>query len=213
MTGLAFLLRGYGRPEQYFNAWHAQTLSMFLLLAVLSLMIPTVSKLWGRTTTEGILAQSRGTAVVIMFSYGLWLFFQLETKRAMFDEPSKKSPKTAHGRREKGDTLRGIATIGAGAGAAAVGGSINRDYLIHERDDDEEEDPPELSRLGALIAVVVFTALLALNTQFATDSIQGLMAEHGLTDSSIASSSCLSSATIQERSRSPSTTKWTWVFV
>jgi len=182
MTGLAFLLCGYGRQEQYFNARMAQTISMFLLLAVLSLMIPTASRLSGHATTEGILAQSRGTAVVVMFSYGLWLLFQLGTNRALFEEPSKKSPRALSGKRDAGGMLEGLAIIGAGAGAAAVGGSINQEHLVQEQEEDEE-DPPELSKLGALIAAIVFTALLALNTQFATDSIQGLMTEHGLTDS------------------------------
>jgi len=45
MTGLGFLLGGFQRKriEQYFSATVAQTISMLLLLAVVSLIIPTAS--------------------------------------------------------------------------------------------------------------------------------------------------------------------------
>lgn len=182
MTGLAFLLGGIRHGEQAFNPRVAQTIGMLLLLAVLSLTIPTVSQLWGNTSRAGILAQSRGTAVVIMCSYVLWLFFQLKTNRALFDQVGEKAPKAKSHRKEPGDALKGLATIGAGAGAAVAGGHINQKNLVHE-EPDEEEPTPQLTRVVAVAAIVLFTALLTMNTQFATDSIQGIMATNGVSES------------------------------
>lgn len=93
MTGLSFIFGGINRTEQFFNARIAQTISMLLLLAVLSLTVPTVSQLWSHTSPAGILAQSRGTSVVIILSYGLWLVFALKTNRELFRERSRHSRK------------------------------------------------------------------------------------------------------------------------
>lgn len=102
MTGLGFLLGGFRRIEQYFSAAVAQTISMLLLLAVVSLIIPTASHIMTDTTPGGILAQSRGTSVVILISYGLWLLFQLKTNRSMFREPAKPSLKRKSSKIEEG---------------------------------------------------------------------------------------------------------------
>ena len=71
MIGLGSLIGGINRVEQYFNAPFAQTISMLLLLGVTSLIIPTAAHLMTTTTKEGILAQSRGTSVVILLSHVL----------------------------------------------------------------------------------------------------------------------------------------------
>ncbi|KAK3679991.1 Vacuolar calcium ion transporter [Recurvomyces mirabilis] len=178
MTGVAFVVGGYHRKEQYFSIRLAQTISMFLLLAVLSLTIPTVSRLWGHSTPAGILAQSRGTAVVIMTSYVLWLVFQLKTNRSLFDLPDEvaKASKPWEGRslsREAGAALKAVAAQGA-MGASMAGGTIVRENLIH--DQPEEKAIPKLSWPVAIVAIVATTVLLALNTEFATNSIQAMSA-------------------------------------
>jgi len=152
MTGLGFLLGGFKHIEQYFSAAVAQTISMLLLLAVVSLVIPTASHIMTNTTPGGILAQSRGTSVVILISYGLWVLFQLKTNQSMFREPAKPSLKRPSLKRkleiEEGGAFRGIAQIGAATVAASGGG--------------------------------VSTALIGFNTSFATDSIQGVLQHAGL---------------------------------
>lgn len=178
MTGLAFLLGGYRRQEQYFNPRIAQTISMFLLLAVLSLTIRTVSQLWSHSTPAGLLAQSRGTAVIIIFSYLLWLMFQLKTNRSLFQEKSPEGPLRESMRHEKdsGDAMKAMALVGVACGAATAGGKVNQKNLVQEGED--EEDEPVLSAITALSGLILFTTLLAFNMQFATDSVQGIMIEH-----------------------------------
>jgi Ca2+:H+ antiporter len=178
MTGLAFLIGGIGRQQQYFNKTVAQTMSMFLLLAVLSLLVPTLSSLLGDVSPQEILTQSRGTAIIIMLSYLLWLVFQLWTNQEVFTEPSQKVPRLPFGTVQSGQAVRALATMGAGTGAA-TGGYVNSEVLVYEEEEDETES---LSPGFAVVIVCIFTTLLAFNTQFATDSLQSLTTRHGLTE-------------------------------
>jgi Ca2+:H+ antiporter len=179
MTGLAFLIGGIGRQQQYFNRTVAQTMSMFLLLAVLSLLVPTLSALLGDVSPQEILTQSRGTAIVIMLSYILFLIFQLWTNQEVFTEPSQKVPRLSLTPTvQSGQALRSLAATGAGI-AAAAGGNVNSEFLIYEEDEEEAES---LSPIFAMVIVCIFTTLLAFNTQFATDSLQSLTTQHGLTE-------------------------------
>jgi Ca2+:H+ antiporter len=186
MTGLGFLLGGFKHIEQYFSAAVAQTISMLLLLAVVSLVIPTASHIMTNTTPGGILAQSRGTSVVILISYGLWVLFQLKTNQSMFREPAKPSLKRPSLKRkleiEEGGAFRGIAQIGA-ATVAASGGGVNQEQLVRfsnaEAEDDEIHEP-QLNLPTAIATLTVSTALIGFNTSFATDSIQGVLQHAGL---------------------------------
>jgi Ca2+:H+ antiporter len=178
-TGASFLLGGINRMEQFFNVTVAQMVSMLLLLAVSSLIIPSTARLMTSTSTEGILAQSRRISVVILISYVLWLAFTLVTHRSKFNEPSMKVPKRPARTLPEGAANRSIAAIGAG-GAAATGGSfhvkrIYKDPNEEYQDDEEDFETCSLSLTGAIITLVVSVVFVAFNTQFATDSIQALL--------------------------------------
>lgn len=161
MTGFAFFFGGIQRQEQYFNVTIAQTMGMFLLLAILSLTIPTVSRLLGSATENGIKSQSYGTAIVIIVSYLLWLTFQFWTHRMMFEEPTqpyKKRPK----KMADNTPIQEL----------AIEEEIEREK--------EEEETPRLSRIAAIITIIASTTLLAFNAEFASNSVQGVMEQHHL---------------------------------
>ncbi|KAK5110599.1 hypothetical protein LTR85_000976 [Meristemomyces frigidus] len=86
---------------------------------------------------------------------------------------------TPTGKEEAAAHFRGLKPVGAGGGAATADGEITREVLVYE---DVEEPSPQLSRTTAVIAAILFTTLLAFNTEYATNSIQGVMVQHGLTD-------------------------------
>jgi Ca2+:H+ antiporter len=90
----------------------------------------------------------------------------------MYNEPSQKVPKKQSGRKESGDVLRGIATMGAGT-AAASGGGVNQQHLVHE---EEEEEVPQLTRLGALITLAGSTVLVAFCAEYMVSSIDAITA-------------------------------------
>lgn len=173
MTGLGFLLGGSRWHDQHFNVTVAQLLGSLLLLAATSLMVPTASYLLVNTTQNDILQQSRGTCVVMLLSYGLWLHFQFYTHADMFHVLGQKAPPREI---ERGTVKKGLATIGA-----RFAGPLG-DTLIQSRfKDDDEVDVPQLSISTAILAIVISTVLIAFNTKFATDSISGLLNEAGLT--------------------------------
>ncbi|ORX96591.1 hypothetical protein BCR34DRAFT_607578 [Clohesyomyces aquaticus] len=188
LTGLGFFLGGLGRLEQYFDPAIAQTIGMLLLLAVLSVVVPTTAHLMTDTTPEGILGQSRGTAVVILVSYGLYVLFQYVTNRALYEigqpkvRKAKPRPKTEI---EDGALFMGMAAIGAGT-AAAAGGNIHSTQLVKAIKEDEDEDEgadsqePRISLSVGIILLIISVVLLAFNSQFATDNLQGLLEHTGL---------------------------------
>lgn len=239
MTGLAFLTGGLRpRRQQYFNAKLAHTIGMLLLLATLSLIIPTVAHNLTLISDHDLQLQSRGTAIVILLSYCLWLGFQLGPDREIFLEDSGKSAqvgtrapsdeswdasKKEHRRyvsfkvmeRHKNSAM-GALMIRAFLIGKAVGGPgdlflakiLNPEpvalsafelgrpkswekspslfkrlkyyqYLSWER---SVQQPPQpcLDISVAFILILVSTTLIGFNTEFATNSIQNLLEQAGL---------------------------------
>ncbi len=171
MTGLGFFIGGLWRPEQHFNGTVAQLLGSLLLLAATSLMVPTVSRLFFNTPPQGILHQSHGTAVMLLLSYGFWLYFHLRTHAQLFHEPSKHAPPLIA---KRGDALRRIGEIGVKA-AGTTGGAVIENQMVDDR------LKPQLSVWTAVGTITISTVLIAFNTQFATESINGLLNQAGLT--------------------------------
>lgn len=171
---------GLKRKEQRFNAAIAQTISMLLLLATISLTIPTTSRLLSSVSEGGIIAQSRGTSVIVLISYALWVIFQPKTHRNAFEnEVTTSHPEPGP---KEGATPLNLSIMGAGA-AAAVGGAVHSSgNLVYT---DEPEDEPQISAMAAVATMLISTTLLAFNFLFATDSIQGLLEEAGLTNTFI----------------------------
>ena len=172
MNGLALFVGGCKRVEQFYNRTVAQLLGSLLLLAFLSLMIPTASSLLSTISLGDVVRQSRGTAIMLLSSYVLWLIYQFKTHRDTF-APAGKAPLKSH---PKGTATKGIAKMGA-ASAAIIGGAMSNGKF---EDDDDEEEFPQLSLWTSIGATIVLTVLIAFNTQFATDTINGLLNQAGL---------------------------------
>lgn len=178
VMGMCFFSGGIGRVEQFFNLTVAQTAASLLALAIGAMIIPTAFSIFavgnGPEATQeridqGVTRGSRGTAVMLLFVYVCYLYFQLSTHIDMYNEPSQKAPKKPNGKKGTGDAIRGIATIGAGTGAAASGGQINKENLVHEAP--EEEDEPQLTRIGALVTLAGSTVLVALCAEYMVSAI------------------------------------------
>lgn len=179
MPGLGFFFGGLNRVQQYFNITFVQTHGQMLLLAILSLMLPTAGQALANTNDEGVLKQSRGSSIVLLICYGLFMYFQLRTHVDMYNEPSQKVPKRPTGKKEQGETLRGIASMGAGS-AAATGGRIHSRVLVQEAEEEEEE--PQLPLMTAMLTVAVSTTLLTFNTLYATNVIQDMLERLNISD-------------------------------
>lgn len=171
VMGMCFFFGGLKRTEQFFNLTVAQTASSLLALAIGSLIIPTAFVIFAGDNNT-VTPVSRGVAVMLLFVYGCYLFFQLSTHIDMYNEPSQKVPKRPSGKKDAGDALRGLATIGAGTGAAAAGGGINRENLVHE--EDEPEETPQLTVVGAVITLAISTVFIALCAEYMVSAIDAV---------------------------------------
>ncbi|OOQ84858.1 putative sodium/calcium transporter [Penicillium brasilianum] len=172
LTGLSFLIGGIRYHEQVFDKNLTQTITMLLFLAILSLVVPTASHYLSNIDNAGILAQSRGTAVVIIISYVLWLIFDLKTHRpieALYQNTVIQENRRARNRILCGDQLQ--------EGPKSDPTSIEATSQLPREapTDDIVNTEHRLTVPVAIITILAATALLSLNTEFATDSVQSLM--------------------------------------
>ena len=180
MTGLAFFVGGLQRSEQHFNVRIAQLLGSLLFLAAMSIVVPTISPLVVSTSREGILRQAHGTAIMLLLSYCFWLYFQLRTHVDLFREPSPHDPPL---KPKPKNAFKAMGVVGAKA-AGTMGGALIKEQMVEHMLVDIVEDvkeEPQLTVWTAIGMIVISTVLIAFNTQFATESIDGLLNQARLT--------------------------------
>lgn len=93
VLGCCFISSGIRRVESKFNETVASTMSSLLAVAATSLIIPATlysTLANSKSDTEAnILVLSRGTAIIMLILYCLYLFFQLKTHAELFDAESQ----------------------------------------------------------------------------------------------------------------------------
>lgn len=89
VLGCCFISSGIRRGESRFNETVASTMSSLLAVAATSLIIPATMyaalKPSHKDSDSNILVLSRGTAIIMLFLYCLYLYFQLKTHAHLFD--------------------------------------------------------------------------------------------------------------------------------
>ncbi|KAK6350382.1 hypothetical protein TWF718_003575 [Orbilia javanica] len=206
VMGMSFFLGGINRVEQHFNTTVAQTASSLLAVAVLSLIIPSAFH-WAGTSSgqaegslqEGIIGLSRGTAVILLLVYGVYLFFQLKSHADLFNIQSQKAPKRSElepsamqhllqqsvntGAATLGHSAiqgqaypRAINTINRFGSGSSPDGEVTTAEIV-DGEEEEEGPQPELLLITAAILLVISTALVAICAEFLVDSLDYLV-EH-----------------------------------
>ena len=172
MTGLGFFLGGISRHEQRFNASLAQTIGMLLLLAISSLVIPTASRQLQAITYEQVKFQSRGTAIMTLISYVLWLYFQLGTHAPMFEpvKPTERSPSN--------ETMQGLLNAENVIRKKGLAEWMIPYRKLYWRNQDQTK--PSMDVPIAVAIVALSTVLIGFCTEFVTNSIQELLERTGL---------------------------------
>ena len=192
---MAFALGGYNRPEQHFNMTVAQTACSLLILAGASLIIPTAfvkfSDADDNLTKAKVPLLSRGTAIILLFVYCCYLFFQLRTHISVYNAPSEKVQKQSLVRRDTGapkkstEVSKGVAAVGAPSNVSA-GGQINADNVSEKdhatqediEEDEADEEEPNLSMVGAFATLAGSTALIGVCSEFVVDNISEVANEN-----------------------------------
>jgi Ca2+:H+ antiporter len=92
VLGCCFIAGGINRQEQNFNKTVASTMSSLMAVASASLIIPAtlyaVIDKKNADVDEKIMMLSRGTAIILLIIYVLYLIFQLKTHANLFDDPT-----------------------------------------------------------------------------------------------------------------------------
>lgn len=190
VLGMCFFFGGFGRQVQYFNKTVAQTAASLLALAVASNIIPTVfANHVESDDTNGpavdlsnIASLSRGTSVILLTVYAAYLFFQLKTHLAVFNEPSQKVERTPFRKRPSREgidaMIQSATAVGASTGAASLKGENNEHAMAglkrHENTDDEEEEEEEKATLSGWVAIatlLISTILVAFCAEFMVEGI------------------------------------------
>jgi len=182
VLGMCFFFGGLPRIEQHFNITVAQTAASILALAVGSLLIPTAFT-WGQgaANTSGNLDEklSYGCAVILLVVYGCYLFFQLKSHRELYNAPSQKVEKRKGTKKGEGDALKALAHVG-GATAALSGGQANSQSVVKVPEEEPEE--PTLTFAGALVTLVLATALIGVCAEFLVDSINAVTCQYHVSE-------------------------------
>ncbi|TGO15638.1 hypothetical protein BTUL_0038g00710 [Botrytis tulipae] len=164
IMGASYFAGGIDRLEQSFDVSSASYVANFLTLSVASLIIPTASHVFANSTPENIAAQSRGTAIVLLFVYSIYLFFQLKTHSYVFNPEAglyiKRAPRMTVKDAKKGKITKS---------------ELSPPSVVDSTGEDLE---PHLSMAVGIITLIIGTVVLAFNTTFAVDSIDGLTADH-----------------------------------
>ena len=170
VMGMCFAFGGIGRQEQFFNVTVAQTAASLLALAIGGLIIPTAFRIFtGKNGDPGVAPTSRGTAVMLLITYACYLFFQLKTHREVYNAPSEKSPKKPSKKKREGAANKAMANAGAAGAQVGVG-----EQGVHVEEEEAEDDPPLLTRIGALITLAGSTVLVALCAEYMVSAIDAL---------------------------------------
>lgn len=97
VLGFCFVFGGYNRVQQTFNQTAAQTMSSLLAISCASLLIPAAFRATiphskkDIIVDDKILALSRGTAIILLIVYVLFLIFQLGSHHSLFEQQEQET--------------------------------------------------------------------------------------------------------------------------
>lgn len=192
VMGMCFFFGGLRRQEQFFNMTVAQTAASLLALAIAGIIIPTVFDKETELPVSSTAALSRGTAVILLFVYAGYLYFQLKTHHSVFSEESQKVPMKPK-KHDLGPAAIKKGLIGP-AGLVGMPGHndesgtnnkklqqmLNADPTID--DDEEDAEDPQLSFAVAMGTLAGSTVLIAFCAEFLVDSIDYVTTQGGISE-------------------------------
>ncbi|ODQ81796.1 hypothetical protein BABINDRAFT_160035 [Babjeviella inositovora NRRL Y-12698] len=180
VLGCCFIAGGYNRLQQVFNQTAAQTMSSLMALATAGLLIPAAfhaslptpqpgKGLLDRslistlefpvpgTSDDQVLALSRGTSIILLVVYVLFLIFQLGTHKSIFEQQNT----------ELDNTITEIA-------------QQTRGVQLPTDEADASEESEHLSLIASLIVLFLTTIVVSFAADFLVGSIDDLVANSGL---------------------------------
>ena len=172
VPGVGFLIGGWGRDQQIFNAVAVAMPLDILVLSFAAILIPTAISLFGsdeRDNDKAILKTSRALSILLIISYGCHLFFLFKSHYEVFTEAQEGVQRRRFRNRY---ASRAVAGIGAVLSASVGGVTAQRWQYSYQEPD--EEGLPSLSVRGLVLTLLIAVGLLGVCTSFMVDSVDGL---------------------------------------
>ncbi|KAJ1966396.1 hypothetical protein GGI12_000106 [Dipsacomyces acuminosporus] len=192
VLGWAFLCGGICHRVQLFHAEAAQCAGALLALSVLSMIIPGayhgVHASKGEIT-NGILVMSRGTALVLLVVYILFLVFQLKTHSDLFDgslthHTHQKKDTTEH---QQGETVYhhqhlvlDMSAVDDKGKAAFPGLNHSSHMSVETQNSDRHHTAPQMKLWIATTLLVLVCGLLALSADILVESVDSLTSQFNI---------------------------------
>ncbi|KAF2689954.1 calcium/proton exchanger [Lentithecium fluviatile CBS 122367] len=164
VLGCCFLAGGWGAQEREFNSTVASTMSSLMAVASASLIIPATlyaamdnEKDVGNGETErNIQLLSRGTSIILLLLYILYLYFQLKSHHRLFADLESQEDNDEEGHHD-GDILSPVAAAVALV-LITVMVSICADYLVDSIDSIVESAHISKTFVGLILIPIVGNA-------------------------------------------------------
>jgi len=157
VLGMCFFVGGIRFSEQGFAAVATQLNSSLLTISVIAVLLPAAFHLNVTSTTDSdqgqdILKLSHGVALILLFIYASYLFFQLYSHATLYTdegiEPSTRYPKKD--------------------------GKNDVENNAEPKVEEEEEEKPQMSVATTIGLLAIVTVLVAVTAEWLVDSISGL---------------------------------------
>jgi len=184
--------------EQGFGASAAQLNSSLLTVSVIAILLPaafnfTANSLSNDETLHDLLSVSHGVALILLFIYGGYLWFQLYSHTSLYDDDgddvaksTNYTPRTHRFRHRKNEDVESpVSTSGAIAEAegkettskeTTSKEATSKETTSKETTEVEAEEmeTPQMTIWVTLGLLVVVTVLVAVTAEWLVDSINGL---------------------------------------
>lgn len=185
VMGCCFIAGGYNRVQQKFNITVAQTMASMMALSVSSLLIPAAYNAGYPHEFPHVLAVSRGTSIVLLVVYILYLLFQLRTHSDYFEAQNEQTARdpfedssileTAMGNNDMSYTqLQSEQPMFSPTSGTTSGTSMSASAAAARR------AATQLSTLESLALIAVVTVIVAFCADFLVDSIDSIVSTTGI---------------------------------
>ena len=169
VLGMSFFIGGIRYKEQYYNSTVTQTTGCCLLLAIISLSMPTAFHASFANTAQAdrqVLKLSYATSIVLLITYGVYLWFQLRTHTYLY----KMAPVAESADHDGTSTSRRSTTLELGETETVT--SRRTSMASHV---EPAVEIPEIPIVASVLLLLVSTALVAVCAEFMVSSINELV--------------------------------------
>ncbi|KAJ7324006.1 Calcium/proton exchanger [Mycena albidolilacea] len=185
VLGMCFFAGGLKFSEQGFGASATQLNSSLLTISVIAILLPNafrfaVTPQSDSDAGEDILKVSHGVALILLFIYGSYLFFQLYSHATLYVDGNDEFKSTKYPPKEK--KTQGVkGSTGTGTGTDHGSAASPTDAETQHEEEGEDAEKPQLSLWMTIGLLAVVTVLVAVTAEWLVDSINGLVSGGAIT--------------------------------